>query len=167
MEPKRKHTISVLVENRPGVLARVAGLFARRCYNINSLAVASTETPGISRMTVVTMGTGHELEQIIKQLTKLVDVIKTLDHTDDVLIEREIALIKVHAATDTRSEIMQLAQIFRSDIVSISPKEETMVLEVTGDEEKVDAFIEALGKFEIREMVRTGKIALVRGSRET
>ena len=164
---ERKHTISVLVENRPGVLARVSSLFARRGFNIDSLAVCQTEDPEVSRMTVVAKGDDRTLMQLVKQLDKLIDVIKILDHTDDDLIEREIALIKVHATVDNRSEIMQLATIFRADVVSIAPRDESMILEVTGDSAKVDAFLEALAKFKIEELVRTGTIALVRGGRGT
>ena len=166
-EKEKKHTISVLVENRPGVLARVSGLFARRGFNINSLAVSATEDPEISRMTVVTMGDKHDLEQIIKQLNKLIDVIQIMDHTFDDLVEREIALIKVQATVTNRGEIMQLATVFRAEIVSLSPRDETMIIEVTGDENKIEAFLESLAKFQILEMVRTGKIALVRGSATT
>ena len=162
-----KHTISVMVENRPGVLARVAGLFARRGFNINSLAVSTTEDPEISRMTVVTQGTTRDLAQIINQLNKLIDVISILDHTGDDLIAREIALIKVHATTETRSELMQLSTIFKADIVSISPADETMIIEITGEEQRIDAFLETLEKFAVRELVRTGKIALVRGGKPT
>ena len=167
-DPKeRKHTISVLVENRPGVLARISGLFARRSFNIASLAVSATEDPEISRMTVVTTGDEHDLEQIIKQLNKLIDVIKIMDHTGDDLVEREIALIKVLATQDNRSEIMQLATVFRAEIVSLTPRDETMIIEITGDVNKIEAFLESLAKFEIIEMVRTGKIALVRGASMT
>lgn len=162
-----KHTISVLVENRPGVLARVAGLFARRGYNINSLAVSATEQPDISRMTIVTTGDDAHLRQVVRQLNKLIDVIRIYDHTRDNLVEREIALIKIKATVGNRSEIMQLAQVFNAEIVSISPKEESMIMEATGEEDKIDAFLETLTKFEILEFVRTGKIALVRGSNVT
>jgi len=165
--PATKHTISVMVENRPGVLARVAGLFARRGFNIDSLAVSATEQPDISRMTVVTVGDARDLEQIIKQLNKLIDVIHIYDHTHDNLIEREIALVKVRSTVEERHEIMQLTSIFRAEIVSISPRDETMIIEMTGEGDKIDAFLETLAKFEIRELVRTGKIALVRGSRIT
>ncbi len=164
---ERKHTISVMVENRPGVLARISGLFARRGFNINSLAVSATEDPDISRMTIVTTGDDMHLMQVIKQLNKLIDVIHTLDHTEDDLIEREIALIKVHANLDTRSELMQLAQVFRAEVVSISPKEETMIIQITGEEYQIEAFMETLTKFQILELVRTGKIALVRGGKVT
>lgn len=163
----RKHTISVLVENRPGVLARVAGLFARRGYNIDSLAVSATDQPDISRMTLVTMGDDRHLEQIIKQLNKLIEVITVLDHTGDDLIEREIALIKIKATLKNRGEIMQLATVFHAEVASISPREETMILELTGDADKVDAFLETLAKFNILEMVRTGSVALVRGAKVT
>jgi acetolactate synthase-1/3 small subunit len=164
---ERRHTISVLVENKPGVLARISGLFARRGFNIDSLAVCTTEDPSVSRMTVVAKGDDSLLEQLVKQLDKLVDVITILDHTDDDLIEREIALVKVQASVESRGEIMQLAAIFRADVVSITPRDETMILEVTGDSAKVDAFMETLSKFKIQELVRTGTIALVRGGKQT
>ena len=163
----RKHTISVMVENRPGVLARVAGLFARRGFNINSLAVSATENPDISRMTIVTMGDEAHLMQVIKQLNKLIDVITIYDHTGEDLIEREIALIKVKASVTHRMEIMQLATVFHAEVLTISPADETMIVEITGEEARIDAFIETLSKFEILEFVRTGKIALVRGARRT
>jgi len=162
-----QHTISVMVENRPGVLARVSGLFARRGFNIASLAVSATEDPTVSRMTVVVTGDNRELEQITKQLNKLIDVISIFDHTEDNLVEREIALIKVHATLVNRSEIMQLTTVFNAEIVNITPAEETMIIEITGDQNRVDAFLETLAKFEILEMVRTGKIALVRGAKMT
>ena len=163
----RKHTISVLVENRPGVLARVAGLFARRGYNIDSLAVSATEDPATSRMTMVTMGDNRHIEQVTKQLHKLIDVINVFDHTGDDLIEREISLIKLKATQKNRNEIMQIAAAFKAEIASISPKEQTIILELTGDSDKVDAFLETLSSFRILEMVRTGTVALVRGSRLT
>jgi len=167
IETIQKHTLSVLVENRPGVLARIAGLFARRGYNIDSLAVSATEDPTVSRMTIVTMGDHQHLEQVTKQLNKLIDVITIYDHTGDDLVQREIALVKLHATTENRSEIMQLASIFRAEISSISPREETMILEITGDTDKIDAFLETLATFNIRELVRTGTVALVRGGKAT
>lgn len=167
MASSAQHTISVMVENRPGVLARVSGLFARRGFNINSLAVSATEDPEISRMTVVTTGDERTLEQIIKQLNKLIDVITIYDHTEDNLVEREIALVKVHATLENRGEIMQLTTVFDANIITITPGEETMIIEITGDQDRVDAFLETLAKFKILEMVRTGKIALVRGSKTT
>ncbi len=163
----RKHTISVMVENRPGVLARVAGLFARRGFNINSLAVSATENPDIFRMTIVTMGNEAHLMQVIKQLNKLIDVITIYDHTGEDLIEREIALIKLKATVANRMEIMQLATVFHAEILIISPADETLIVEITGEEARIDAFLETLSKFEILEFVRTGKIALVRGARQT
>ncbi|MEE8397082.1 MAG: acetolactate synthase small subunit [bacterium] len=162
-----RHTISVLVENRPGVLARVSGLFARRGFNIDSLAVSATEDPTISRMTVVTTGDERHLEQIIKQLDKLIDVINILDHTGEDLIKREIALVKVRATLENRSEIMQLATVFRAAVASISPREETMIVEITGESERVDAFLETLANFKILELVRGGQVALVRGAKLT
>ena len=156
-----------MVDNRPGVLARVSGLFARRGFNISSLAVSATQDPEISRMTIVSMGDDAHLMQVVKQLNKLINVITISDHTEDDLVEREIALIKVRATVDNRSEIMQLASVFSASIASISPAEETMIVEATGDESKIDAFLATLVKFEVLEFVRTGKIALVRGAKST
>ena len=156
-----------MVENKPGVLARVSGLFARRGYNINSLAVSATENPAVSRMTVVTGGGEAELEQIVKQLGKLIDVIRIDDHTTDDLVEREIALFKIRATAENRNEIMKLSQFFHSQILSITPNEETMIIEITGEEDRIDAFQKTLSKFEVLEFVRTGKIALVRGAQTT
>jgi acetolactate synthase-1/3 small subunit len=163
----RKHVISVMVENRPGVLARVAGLFARRGYNINSLAVSATENPDVSRMTVTTTGDESDLEQIVKQLNKLIDVIQVFDHTNDALVAREIALFKMRANAHNRMEILQLATVFGAQIISMTPADETLIVEITGDEEKIDAFQETLSQYQVLEMVRTGTIALVRGARIT
>lgn len=160
-----RHTISCLVENKPGVLARVASLFARRGYNIESLAVGTTENPEISRMTIVVSGEDVVIEQVTKQLNKLIDVIKVSDITSTPSVERELALIKVFADKTTRSEIIQIADIFRAKIVDIS--EETLIIEVTGDESKIEAMEELLKKFGIKEMVRTGKIVLIRGNKST
>ncbi|MCC6483573.1 MAG: acetolactate synthase small subunit [Armatimonadetes bacterium] len=159
----QQHTITILVENRPGVLARVAGLFARRGYNVDSLAVSITEDPTMSRMTVVCTGDAYILDQITKQLSKLVDVVKVADYTDMPMMERELALIKVNAETPRRGEIMQLVEIFRASIIDIS--ETTFTVEVTGDVEKISAFEQLLRPYGIRELVRTGRIALVRGAR--
>ena len=167
MKNTRKHVISVMVENRPGVLARVSGLFARRGYNINSLAVSATENPEVSRMTVTTSGDDAELQQIVKQLNKLIDVIQVHDHTHDDLVAREIALFKIRANVANRMEIMQLAAMFSAQIISITPKDATLIVEITGDEERIDAFQETLSKFDVLEMVRTGTIALVRGATAT
>ena len=159
-----KHTLAVLVENKSGVLSRVASLFSRRGYNIDSLAVGVTEDPDISRITIVVHGDDHVLEQVTKQLNKLIDVIKVSDIGTDDAVERELALIKVTADVDTRAEIMQIANIFRARIVDVAPK--SVTVEVTGDESKIQAIEKLLRQFGIKEMVRTGKIAMVRGSKK-
>jgi acetolactate synthase-1/3 small subunit len=156
-----KHTLAVLVQNKSGVLSRVAALFSRRGYNIDSLAVGVTEDPEISRITIVVRGDDLVLEQVTKQLNKLVDVIKISDFGGDDTVERELALIKVTADTDNRAEIVQIADIFRARIIDIAPK--SMTVEVTGDEGKVDAIAKLFRQYGIKEMVRTGKIAMVRG----
>jgi len=160
-----KHTISVLVANRPGVLARTAGLFARRGYNIESLAVSTTEKPEVSRMTIVVEGTDSVLEQISKQLYKLMDVIKVMDHTEDAVVSRELSLVKVNAPPASRAEIMQICDIFRANIVDISP--DTFIIQAAGSEEKITALENLLRGYGIKEMVRTGKVVLVRGSKAT
>jgi len=162
---KKKHTISVLVENRPRVLARTASLFSRRGFNIDSLAVSTTEDPSISRMTIVVEGSDAVLEQITKQLNKLVDVIKVLDHTDEPLVMRELALVKVNADPAARGEIMQIVDIFRGNIVDVAEK--TFVIECTGTGDKIDAFLGMLEKYGVREMMRTGRIVLARGLKST
>jgi len=158
-----KHTISVLVNNRPGVLARTAGLFARRGFNIDSLAVSTTQDPAMSRMTIVVDGPDQILEQISKQLYKLMDVIRVLDHQEEAVVNRELALIKVDAEPGERAEIMQIVSIFRANIVDIAEK--TFIIEVTGSADKVDALEKLLEKYGIREMMRTGRIVLSRGPR--
>jgi acetolactate synthase-1/3 small subunit len=158
-----KHTISVLVNNRPGVLARTAGLFARRGFNIDSLAVSTTQDPDTSRMTIVVEGPDAILEQITKQLYKLLDVIKVLDHQDEPVVVRELALVKVEADPANRGEIMQTASIFRASIVDISDR--TFTIEVTGGADKIDALVGLLRKYGIKEMMRTGRIVLSRGPR--
>ena len=156
-----RHTISVLVENKFGVLARVAGLFSGRGYNIDSLNVGETEDPSISRMTIVARGDDKIIEQITKQLNKLIDVIKVTDLTSEEHVERELVLIKVSAPSKVRSEIIQLADIFRSSIVDVS--HESLVISATGDEDKVNALIEMLEPYGIREIARSGKVAISRG----
>jgi acetolactate synthase-1/3 small subunit len=158
-----KHTISVLVNNRPGVLARTAGLFARRGFNIDSLAVSITQDPAVSRMTIVVDGPDAVLEQISKQLYKLLDVIKVLDHQDESVVTRELALVKVDAEPSVRGEIMQTVAIFRGNIIDVSDR--TFTIEVTGGAEKIDALVNLLQKYGIREMMRTGRIVLSRGAR--
>ncbi|MFI5383835.1 MAG: acetolactate synthase small subunit [Methanosarcina thermophila] len=159
-----KHTLAVLVENKSGVLSRVASLLSRRGFNIDSLAVGVTEDPSISRMTIVVQGDDHVLEQVTKQLNKLVDVIKVSDIGGDDSVERELALIKVAADVNTRAEIIQIANIFRARIVDVASK--SMTIEVTGDDAKIEAIQKLLRQFGIKEMVRTGKIALVRGPKK-
>jgi acetolactate synthase-1/3 small subunit len=156
-----RHTISVLVENKFGVLARVAGLFSGRGYNIDSLNVGETEDPSISRMTIVARGDDKIIEQITKQLNKLIDVIKVTDLTSEEHVERELVLIKVSAPSKVRSEIIQLADIFRSSIVDVS--HESLVISATGDDDKVNALIEMLEPYGIREIARSGKVAISRG----
>jgi acetolactate synthase-1/3 small subunit len=156
-----QHTITVLVENKPGVLARVSGLFARRGFNIESLAVSITDDPTVSRMTIVVTGDDSTLEQINKQTSKLIDVIKVIDYSGVPTVDRELAMIKVDAKPAQRAEIMQIVDIFRAKIIDIS--ETTFTIEVTGGVEKVDAIEKLLAPFGIREVVRTGKIAMARG----
>lgn len=158
-----KHTISVLVENKPGVLSRISGLFSARGFNIESLAVGETEDSSISRMTIVVGGDERVLEQVTKQLHKLVDVIKISDFTKESFINRDLILIKVNADKSTRLEIMQLVNVFRAKIVDIGPK--SVIIELTGSEEKVVAFINLVRPFGIKEMVRTGRIAMGRGGK--
>ena len=160
----KPHTLSVLVENRAGVLSRVTGLFSRRGYNIESLAVGTSEEPGMSRITIVCIGDDAGIEQVMKQLNKLIDVIKVSDLTDSERVERELALIKVTAEPGTgRNEIIQIAQIFRAQIVDVGTK--TMVLQVVGNTEKIDALETILRQFGVKEFVRTGKIGIMRGSK--
>lgn len=160
-DEQMQHTITVLVENKPGVLARVSGLFARRGFNIESLAVSITDDPTLSRMTIVVTGDASVLDQINKQTKKLIDVIKVIDYSGVPILQRELALIKVTAKPAKRGEIMQIVDVFRAKIVDIS--ETTFTIEVTGSVEKVDAIEHLLQPFGIREVVRTGKIALARG----
>lgn len=155
------HTISVLVENKPGVLARVAGLFSRRGYNIESLAVSITDDPNVSRMTIV--ASGEEVEQITKQLHKLIDVSKVQDFVGVAVVARELALIKVNAEIKDRQAIMQLVEVFRGRIVDMSDK--TFVIELTGGNEKIDAFEKLIEPYGVKELVRTGRIAMSRGGR--
>ena len=157
-----QHTITALVENRPGVLNLVSGLFSRRGFNIESLAVSITEDPSISRMTIVVGGDERTLEQISKQLNKLIQVIKVYDYTETPNVERELALIKVTSKPTTRGEIMQLIDIYRARIVDVALG--SVMVEVTGDPEKIDSLVGLLKGFGIKELVRTGVVAMVRGS---
>jgi acetolactate synthase I/III small subunit len=155
-----KHTLVALMQDHPGVLHRVVSLFRRRAFNIESLAVGQTETVGVSRMTLVV--DGSEVEQITKQLYRLIEVLKVSDVTNDAVVEREIALIKVHAAKASRAELVALCTVFGAKTVDIGPT--SMVVEVTGEPTKVDRFLEVVRPFGIKEMMRTGRIAMVRGS---
>ncbi len=157
-----KHTLSVLVEDEAGVLSRIAGLFARRGFNIESLAVGPAEQPGISRITMVVPGDDRVIEQLTKQLYKLINVLKVQDITETPCVERELMLLKVNATSTNRSEIVELAQIFRARVVDVA--EDSLTLEVVGDPGKMVAIVQVLQKFGLREIARTGKIALTRES---
>jgi len=150
------------MEDKPGVLGRVVNLFRRRNYNIESLSVGHSETPGISRMTVVVYGNDAVIEQVAKQLYKIVNVTKVSDISTEAAVFRELALLKVHATSATRAEIKQLADIFRARIIDVYP--ESMILEITGTEDKVDSLINMLRPFGIKELARTGRVAMVRGA---
>ncbi|AAR35286.1 acetolactate synthase small subunit [Geobacter sulfurreducens] len=158
-----RHTITVLVENEFGVLSRVAGLFSGRGFNIDSLSVAPTNDESISRMTIVTRGDDQILEQITKQLNKLIDVIKVIDFTDGEVIEREMALIKVTAEDDARAEVLRIVDIFRSKIIDVTPR--SFTIEATGTPAKIDAILELLRPLGLKELVRTGPAAIGRGAK--
>jgi acetolactate synthase I/III small subunit len=160
-----KHTLSVLVENKPGVLTRVAGLFARRGFNIDSLVVAETENLEVSRMTITVDERDQSVEQLTKQLHKLINVLKITSLDPDSSVERELLLIKVKADAVSRAEIMQIVEIFRARIVDVGS--EVLVIEMTGAREKVTAFIELLEPFGVVELMRTGRVAMSRGARAT
>ncbi len=159
-----RHTISVLVTNEFGVLSRISGLFSGRGYNIESLTVAETLDPHISRMTIVSRGDDKIIEQINKQLNKLVSVIKVHDFTGEEHIERELALIKVSCGSHDRAELLSIVDIFRAKVVDVSPKSYT--IEITGDNEKISAIVELFKPFGIKEIVRTGKIAMARSPKQ-
>ena len=160
---KMKHTLSVLVEDESGVLSRIASLFARRGFNIESLAVGEAEQGGVSRITMVVHGDVRVIEQLTKLLYKLVNVLKVHDITEVPCVERELMLLKVNASSSTRSEIVELAQIFRARVVDVA--EDALTLEVVGDPGKMVAIVQVLQKFGLREIARTGKISLPRESR--
>ena len=155
-----KHTISVTVENKFGVLARVSGLFSSRGYNIDSLAVGETNTPSVSRMTIVVHGDDRVLDQVIKQLNKLVDVIEVNDLPDGTYVARELCLIKVKCDPGARSEILEVANVFRAKVIDIGHT--ALTIQITGTEDKVEAFIKLMEPYGIVELVRTGKVAMVR-----
>ncbi|MCH7792746.1 MAG: acetolactate synthase small subunit [Planctomycetes bacterium] len=159
------HTITALVQDRPGVLARIAGMFSRRGFNISNLAVGHSETPGLSRMTFVAEGDEWVVEQVMKQLYKLIDVVQVYDITAENIVLRELALLKVRSTAESRPEIMQIVDIFRANIVDVA--KDALVIEVTGDEDKVDALIQLLQPFGLKEVMRTGRIAMSRGANTT
>jgi acetolactate synthase-1/3 small subunit len=160
-----RHTLSVLVHDRPGVLSRIAQVFARRGYNIDSLVVSPAHKKGFSRMTIGCLGDVAVLDQIIKQLDKLVDTVRAAEHAPAESVERELALIKVLADAQSRAEILQMVDVFRAKTVDIA--EDSLVIEVTGTSEKLDAFEKLLDKFGIQEMIRSGKVAIARGAGPT
>ena len=155
-----RHTISVLVENKFGVLTRVAGLFSGRGYNIDSLNVGPTHDPNTSRMTIVTRGDDATIEQIVKQLNKLVEVLKVIDFRDGEYIDRELVLVKVSVDSKSRAEVMQITDIFRAKIVDVQPK--SLTIEITGNESKIEKFLDLMKTFGIRAITRTGRVAMPR-----
>lgn len=159
-----RHVLSVLVENQSGVLSRVSGLFSRRGYNIDSLSVGETEDPKVSRMTIVVRGDDYILEQIKKQLNKLIDVIKIVELSTEQSVLRELALIKVKSTMETRASIIEIVSIFRANIVDVA--NDTLTVEMTGDESKIEAFINLMDSYGIAEIVRTGLTAIERGNRQ-
>jgi acetolactate synthase-1/3 small subunit len=156
------HTISALVEDNPGVLARVAGLFRRRGFNISSLAVGKSEQKGLSRMTFVIQGDSDMVEQVTKQLYKLIEVVRVTEMEQENMVARELALMKIKSTNATRNEIMQIVDIFRAGIVDVGRN--NMIVEITGDEQKVNSFIQLLQPFGIGEIMRTGQVAMMRGA---
>jgi acetolactate synthase-1/3 small subunit len=161
----RKHTLSILVENKPGVLTRIAGLFARRAFNIDTLAVGPTDDPSVSRITLTVDGAKHPIDQVTKQLHKLINVLKIRDLDPKDAVARELALFKVAADGPARAEVMQIVGIFRGKVVDVSRR--AVVVEVTGTDEKIEAFEQLVRPFGLIEMVRTGEIAISRGRAET
>lgn len=159
----RTHTLSVLVEDTPGVLARIAALFSRRGFNIQSLAVGATEHKGMSRMTIVVSAEETPLEQITKQLNKLINVIKIVEQEEEHSVSRELALIKVKADAGSRSQVIEAVNLFRAKVIDVSP--EALTIEATGDQGKLDAFLRVLEPFGIRELAQSGVVSLSRGPR--
>lgn len=155
-----RHTISILVENKFGVLARIAGLFSGRGFNIDSLNVAPTKDTTASRMTVVVKGDDAVLEQVTKQLNKLIDVIKVQDFRDGEYVDRELVMVKVATDKESRSEVMQICDIFRAKIVDVQPR--SLLIEITGAQSKIEAFLELMEKFGIQDLTRTGRVAMSR-----
>jgi acetolactate synthase I/III small subunit len=158
-----RHTLSVLVENKPGVLARIAGLFSRRGFNIDSLAVGPTEHPEVSRMTIVVGVEDRPLEQVTKQLNKLVNVIKIVELNPESSVQRELLLVKVRADLDSRSQVLETVQLFRAKVVDVAP--DAVTVEATGSADKLEALLRVLEPFGIRELVQSGMVAINRGGR--
>ena len=158
-----RHTLSILVQDQPGVLARISALFSRRAYNIESLAVGTTETEGVSRMTVVVNVDEHALEQITKQLNKLINVLKIVELDDTTAIARQLMLIKVKADDKTRGAVLELVELFRAKVVDVGT--DAVTVEATGSVDKLEAFLEVLGPYGIKEIVQSGVVALARGGR--
>ncbi len=159
---RTKHTVVALMEDQPGVLNRVVSLFRRRGFNIDSLTVGPSEIPQVSRMTVVVNGTADIVEQVVKQLYKVVDVLKVSDITNEKIVVRELALIKVNANQTTRSEIMQIVDIYRAKIVDVAI--DSVIIEATGPEDKIDSLVDLLKRFGIKEMARTGRVVMMRST---
>ena len=155
------HTVSVLVANKPGARARVSNMFARRGFNIESLAVGHSEKPGLSRMTFV-VDADTNAEQVVRQLDKLIDVVDIRDVSHEDIVAREMAMIKVRSSRENRSQIIDLAEVFKAEVVDVAT--DSMIIEATGEEQKIDSLVALLEDFEIIELVRTGKVAMLRGS---
>ena len=162
---KRLHTIVALVENRPGVLNKIASKWRQRGFNIESLTVGHSETPGLSRMTFTVDGAAHDIEQVTKQLYKVIEVVKITDVTDQQTVARELALLKVAATKDNRSAIIEIVDVFRAKIVDVGA--DSLVIEATGTEDKIDAIVGMLSPYGMKEIVRTGRVAMVRGGTAT
>jgi acetolactate synthase-1/3 small subunit len=160
---KLLHTIVLIVENKPGTMLRIVGLFSRRGFNIDSLTVGATETPDYSRMTITVEGDEVILEQVTKQLNKLVNVIRVSEMDPNESVDRELAIIKVAAKKEDRSEIMQIVSVFRAKIIDVSPR--SLIVEVTGTNDKIEAMVRLLRQFGIKEMARTGRVSMVRGTK--
>ncbi len=158
-----KHTLSVLVEDKPGVLARIAALFSRRAFNIESLAVGPTEHPDVSRMTIVVDVEGTPLEQVTKQLNKLVEVIKIVELDPDASVNRELVMVKVSAAADSRGQVLDAVQLFRAKVIDVAP--DALTIQIAGNSGKIADFLAVLAPFGIRELVQSGQVAIGRGSR--
>ena len=158
-----RHTLSVLVEDQPGVLARIASLFSRRGFNIESLAVGPTETPNVSRITLVVAVEGLPLEQVTKQLNKLINVLKIVELEPETSVSREMMLVKVRADATTRSHVLETVQLFRAGVVDVAP--DAVTIEVTGSRDKLDALLRVLEPFGIKELVKSGSVALGRGAK--